>query len=202
MARPANTTAKRQELVEIAVTCFTRLGYHKTTLDAVAAEASMNKATLYHYFRNKEALFLQVMLYVGTIGITELQARTARVRIPAKKIIFYFSERLDFYLRIVKLNSLTREHLFELQTFFDQIYTPEKEKEIIFIAGILQHVLPTVSARQVMTHARLLFSVADAIKHAGIFTGQLLDNNDAVLADTRQLIASSITLLIRGIEGS
>jgi AcrR family transcriptional regulator len=199
MARPSNTAVKRQEIIQHSIGCFTRNGYHKTTLEDVAKEVNINKATLYHYFKNKEALFLQVMLEVSSTGIAALKTRTMRIRTTPKKILFFFAERLDFYLQVIRLNGLTREHLFTLQAFFEQVYLPEKELEIVFIAGLMREQYPGLTLRQAQRHARLCFTVADAIKHDGIFTGSLLGTDPAALTQTREQIISAITLLVKGI---
>lgn len=51
-------TARRNQIVAAALTCFARSGYHATTMADVAAEAGVSKGTPYLYFSGKEALFI------------------------------------------------------------------------------------------------------------------------------------------------
>jgi AcrR family transcriptional regulator len=196
MARPAKTDEKRKDLLVKAVSCFSRFGYSKTTLDDVARAAKMNKATLYHYFKNKEELFLQVMLQVSSQGIEQLKEQTLKLKTPEKQLIYFFSERLHFYLQIVRLNSLTRENLLHLQSMFDAVYLPEKDKEIEFVAAILKD----IQRKDAIGNARLLFAIADSLKHNGVFTGKLLDNDAEAVATTKEVIIKSITILLKGIS--
>lgn len=50
--------ARRDQIVDAALTCFARSGYHATTMADVAAEAGVSKGTPYLYFPSKEALFI------------------------------------------------------------------------------------------------------------------------------------------------
>ncbi len=200
MARPVKIDEKRKELLAKAVTCFTRYGYSKTTLDDVAKETGINKASLYHYFKNKEALFLQVLLQVSAAGIEDLSARAGRLKQPEKQVVYYFSERLHYYLQIVRLNSLSKETLLHLQGMFDAVYQPVKEKEIVWLSKVLGILLPAQSAPQCVRHARLLFDTADAIKHNAVFTGSLLEGDNTALETAKKQIAGTITLLLKGIQ--
>ena len=48
---------RRQEILDAAMRCFTRTGYHKTTMDDIVAESGLSKGTLYWYFKGKRELF-------------------------------------------------------------------------------------------------------------------------------------------------
>ena len=54
----ATRTARRERILEAAVACFARRGYHETTMDEIAAEAGIAKGAPYRYFGGKEAIFL------------------------------------------------------------------------------------------------------------------------------------------------
>ncbi|HDR50317.1 MAG TPA: TetR/AcrR family transcriptional regulator, partial [Mariniphaga anaerophila] len=51
---------KKQTILEVAQHFFLRFGLNKTTMDEIAKAARMGKATLYHYFRDKEQIFYEV----------------------------------------------------------------------------------------------------------------------------------------------
>jgi len=55
---------RRQEIVEAALTCFSRRGYNKTTMDDIVAESGLSKGTLYWYFDSKEELFEGALLSI------------------------------------------------------------------------------------------------------------------------------------------
>ena len=64
--RPRLSRAESKEnthrlLLEAARSVFVRLGYQGATLDGIAAEAGFTKGAVYWHFRNKEALFLELL---------------------------------------------------------------------------------------------------------------------------------------------
>lgn len=55
--RASAQAAKREQILNAARTIFIRLGFDGASMNDVAAEAGVSKATLYVYFASKEALF-------------------------------------------------------------------------------------------------------------------------------------------------
>lgn len=58
--RDEHVDATRRALLAAARRLFGTLGFAATSLDQVVAEAGVTKGALYHHFRNKEHLFLEV----------------------------------------------------------------------------------------------------------------------------------------------
>lgn len=67
--QPDLPPAKREQILQGAKALFRELGFERASVDAIAAEAGVSKATIYNHFRSKEALFLSAY-----------GAETARVR--------------------------------------------------------------------------------------------------------------------------
>ena len=53
-----STEARREEILKAAYTCFSRGGYHATTIDDIALEAGLSKGAVYWHFEGKWELFL------------------------------------------------------------------------------------------------------------------------------------------------
>src|SRR3954462_6788758 len=53
---------RRGRILDAAERCFVRAGFHRTTMQDVAAEAGMSPGNLYRYFPSKDAI---------VIGLTE-----------------------------------------------------------------------------------------------------------------------------------
>jgi TetR/AcrR family transcriptional regulator, repressor for uid operon len=49
-----NGVDRRTRILDAAETCFVRSGFHRTTMQDVAAEAGMSAGNLYRYFPSKE----------------------------------------------------------------------------------------------------------------------------------------------------
>lgn len=53
---------RRQALLQTAIHLFNRLGYHATSMEAIATEVGLTKGTLYHYYDSKTALAYECVL--------------------------------------------------------------------------------------------------------------------------------------------
>lgn len=62
MARkPADQSVSRRDIILAAADVLRRNGYEATTMKDIAAEVNLTAASLYHHFRNKDALLLAVL---------------------------------------------------------------------------------------------------------------------------------------------
>jgi TetR/AcrR family transcriptional repressor of uid operon len=57
-AEPASEPShgRRERIIDAAERCFVRSGFHRTTMQDVAAEAGMSPGNLYRYFKSKDAI--------------------------------------------------------------------------------------------------------------------------------------------------
>jgi TetR/AcrR family transcriptional repressor of mexJK operon len=58
---PAEISPKRQAVIEAAARLFKAHGYGQVSMDSVAKEAGVSKATLYAYFESKDQLFASII---------------------------------------------------------------------------------------------------------------------------------------------
>ena len=63
MARPRSTQAHKKVL-DAAVQLFSQRGIDATSMDAIAETSGVSKATIYKHWHDKDALFLEVMVYL------------------------------------------------------------------------------------------------------------------------------------------
>ncbi|HEX2908955.1 MAG TPA: TetR/AcrR family transcriptional regulator [Phototrophicaceae bacterium] len=62
MARkPADQSVNKDDILQAAAHVLQRNGYEATTMKDIAAEVNLTAASLYHHFRNKDALLLAVL---------------------------------------------------------------------------------------------------------------------------------------------
>lgn len=62
MARkPADQSVNREDIILAAADVLHRNGYEATTMKDIAAQVNLTAASLYHHFRNKDALLLAVL---------------------------------------------------------------------------------------------------------------------------------------------
>ncbi len=67
MARPRSPEAHKK-VVKAALALFGERGIAATSMDAIARASGVSKATIYKHWADKEALLMEVMLYVHGVG--------------------------------------------------------------------------------------------------------------------------------------
>lgn len=103
--RPGVGPGGRHEVLEAAALAFTRDGYAATSMDDIADVLAATKGRVYHYYRSKLDIFLDVMIS----GMREL---TERVRPVAEDVRLSPTERLREMARIHATLMMTR-HSFQ-----------------------------------------------------------------------------------------
>lgn len=56
LANPALAERRRSQIMEAAVACFRRRGFHQTTMAEICAAAEISAGALYHYFGSKSEI--------------------------------------------------------------------------------------------------------------------------------------------------
>jgi AcrR family transcriptional regulator len=69
--RSPREQAKRNAIHAAAERLFLHAGFEGTSMDTIAAEASVSKQTLYRYFENKEHLFVAVLSHLALHHLSE-----------------------------------------------------------------------------------------------------------------------------------
>jgi len=108
--RPAQS---RAAILEAAVREFSREGVAGARTDAIARAARVNKALLYYYFKDKEALYNAVLDQVFGGLVTAIEEVLSRDLPPKEKILAYASTHFDYianhplYPRIVQAEMMS-----------------------------------------------------------------------------------------------
>lgn len=76
---PSSVDDARDRLIDAAESCFTRFGVAKTTLEDIASEAGVSRATVYRYFEGgRDEIILGVVLREGKEFLESLGRRVQR----------------------------------------------------------------------------------------------------------------------------
>lgn len=159
---------KRERIRAAAAECLARFGYEKTTMDDIAGLVGLNKASLYYYYKNKEAIFTDVVIQEARQFINALQAKIGAVSGCRQRIQAYLTERLHYYQQVVNLHNLSVDTLNRVQPAFKALYQSILDREIAFIRQILEQGIQSGEIRDCYPEqlAHAIMTVADALKHA------------------------------------
>lgn len=64
MPRPDVSEERRSQILEAAMSVFSRLGFHEARMDDIAHEAGLSKGALYLYYKSKDAIIGAILRYM------------------------------------------------------------------------------------------------------------------------------------------
>jgi AcrR family transcriptional regulator len=71
--KPETLEARRNQILEAALTRFADTGYNLTTMDDIVREAGLSKGSIYTYFNSKKELFLSLLeKMIGDTGLISI----------------------------------------------------------------------------------------------------------------------------------
>ena len=106
---------RKQNILKAAEKRFSRHGLNKTTLNEIARDLRIGKATLYHYFISKEDLFFQTIEWEIDIYLEEL------------KIVFT-NEQLLLKERLVEYFNLKSSAFSKYKLIYEILFCTMKEE--------------------------------------------------------------------------
>jgi len=85
----APTLDRRTQILEAAVVCFAKRGFHQASMHDISAEAGISVGLIYRYFQNKEAV-IAAMAHRHKQEISELleRARQAPTLLESLEVLF------------------------------------------------------------------------------------------------------------------
>ena len=129
------TKSRKIDILKAAQKRFIRHGLNKTTLEEIARDVRIGKATIYHYFTSKDQLFFETVKW-------EITDYLEQIKISFNNESFSFKERFQEYFlfkmklgegfpllfEVIKqtINEFTAERMVDLHLLFF-----EKEEEVL-----------------------------------------------------------------------
>jgi AcrR family transcriptional regulator len=117
-------TDRKTQIIKAAVKRFSKHGLGKTTLDEIARDLRIGKATIYHYFDSKEALFYRSIEWEIEQYIEEAKSIFDNEAVPLR-------ERFYSYFTIKETVDQKYKLLYELFLLLMKDDSFDKEKEIL-----------------------------------------------------------------------
>ena len=115
---------RKSQIIKAAAKRFARHGLNKTTLDEVARDIRIGKATIYHYFTSKDDLYFATLKW-------ECENFIEQVKIILERETDTLTQKLTYYFGQKEIVSENNKLIHEaLLTFFNE-KSFEQEKEII-----------------------------------------------------------------------
>lgn len=111
-------TNRKDAILDSAVSCFSRHGYEKTTMEDIAEMVGLDKSSLYHYYKNKEAVFAAA-LFREAAGYSEKAKKEVEgIENCKNKIISWLQNSFTYKTNSALLHMISGEEMKKLSPEF------------------------------------------------------------------------------------
>ncbi len=151
---------RREQILKAAIRCFSRRGFHGTSMKDVCHQAKLSPGAVYLYFRSKESI-IQALAEIGRGQTAEWLGQCTDL-----------SQVVDLMLQ--QLNPPEAQQIFQLdvQLWAEAIHTPKlaalfQQSEAVLLDGLAQiakRASPKRTDQQAQTIARLLIAVMTGLE--------------------------------------
>jgi TetR/AcrR family transcriptional repressor of mexJK operon len=130
---PALTGEKETLILDAAQKRFATYGPGKVTMDEIAADVGMGKASLYYYFPTKEHLFRSVIAREQTEFLNRLKDILSRDICASEKLKLYTEQRLEYIKTLLNLQFLNLSSYLNPKPIFRDLFesfSAEEQKRL------------------------------------------------------------------------
>ncbi len=129
---------KEKFIVEAARKRFAHYGYSKVTMEEIATDVEMGKASLYYYFPTKENLFESVILSEQEEFIAEIKNVMTKNITASDKIHEYLDMRLEYFRQLLNLGTLNVHSFSQSRPVFRELFKGLEKIETELLNEILE----------------------------------------------------------------
>lgn len=134
-----NEEGKLECIINAAQKRFAHYGLCKTTMNEIASDVGMGKASLYYYFPDKETLFESVITKEQQVFFDEMNKITHTNMEATLQLKKYVKLRSQHFRHLLNLSNLRSDFFQNGKTVFAKAFDTFNKMEIEMVAAILQH---------------------------------------------------------------
>ena len=127
---------KEKNILNAARKRFAHYGFSKVTMDEIAGDVEMGKASLYYYFPTKEDLFRAVIAQEQDEFTKNIEAILQQPATAAQKLNEYVEQRLKYFQVLLNLGTLSVHSYFDLKSVFRKLFEDFEAHELDLLKKI------------------------------------------------------------------
>ncbi len=129
---------KQAVILDAARKRFAYYGFSKVTMDEIAADVGLGKASLYYYFPTKENLFEEVVKQEKNQFLADLQSMIGKKLSPCDMLRQYAQRRIQHFRELANLRALQFQQTPETRGSLLRLFKEFQGQEIGLIEQILE----------------------------------------------------------------
>lgn len=197
---------KKEKIIEVALKRFSHFGIEKTTMNDIADDLNISKASLYYYFPDKNSLFLEVAVSIMSEQLEKQQKSLEKASSIPEGLMNMIDARLAFaeQFHMMKIQDLQIDYFYKDKRFIE-LREKIREKEAIIIehfldAGIERDELREMNAEQTANTLNDIF-MGIGVSRLHICSGpNSLELSKNVVESIRNSLKDVVDLIYNGIK--
>jgi TetR/AcrR family transcriptional regulator len=133
-----NTKEKEQVILKAARERFAQYGFAKVTMDEIAADVEMGKASLYYYFPTKKDLFGAVITQEQSQFISTIENILAKDISVSQKLVEYVEERIGVFQELLNLGTLNVHSYFDKKSIYKSLFENFHAQELKLMEKLIE----------------------------------------------------------------
>jgi TetR/AcrR family transcriptional regulator len=128
---------KEKAIIEAARNRFAHYGFSKVTMEEIATDVELGKASLYYYFPTKEDLFRSVISLEQNELKENIELVLQKTKPASQKLHEYVELRMKFFQDLINLGTLSVHSYFDIKSVFKKLFLDFEKIEIDLIKKII-----------------------------------------------------------------
>lgn len=109
--RPDVSEERRDQILEAASEVFVERGFHKARMDDIAKKSNLSKGSLYWYFKNKDAIVIELFNRIFSREVHELESLAQPSSPATDRLLAYTDKVIEDINRLTKFAPIAYEFL-------------------------------------------------------------------------------------------
>jgi len=131
------STEKQASIIDAARKRFAYYGFSKVTMDEIASDVGMGKASLYYYFPTKEVLFQEVIKQEKDQFLNNIRSMVEEGIPPSDLLLQYASRRVEYFRNLANLRALQFQQSAETRASHLELFKDFQKQEVALIQQVL-----------------------------------------------------------------
>lgn len=176
---------KRELVFQASQKLFSQFGLKKVTMDEIANEAGVSKATAYKYFSNKHEVFREVVEYEGDLMLERIESGVKVVDSAEEKLTKLLKTKIENIHHLINFYRVTQESWSDHWPYIKEVHDRFMREEKRILASILEegNMTGELNVQNLPLHTHILMISLKSIEYPWA-----IEDTDATLDEIIQLI--------------
>jgi len=192
---------KENAIINAARKRFAHYSFSKVTMEEIAADIEMGKASLYYYFPTKESLFYAVLAQEQKEFIKEMEGILAAKLSASEKLIEFVNKRLIYFQRFLNLGTLSFHTFLDTKSFYKKFFMNFEEKELDLINRVISEGKTNGEFDKKLHHKTgiVLLHILHGLRIRTLRMIKELEESDETIQELQAEMNITIKIFIKGI---